>query len=427
MGKKILILVAVCLCVILFVMELSWLEKSMYQEGNLSHVKSVFHQEIQELKDGKYENLTASDFEASIDEVENLYRFQILHPEGYADVSFLEDCTFVIENALSQGENTLGHLWNPDYRMQMMQRKLDEMNEIIDRFFQTEVDKTYLEAHYWADEEYQRVKYNLFQDQISKGLTTKNNLFVLSGNETKEDGFMIQMSSIINDVWFSRGELGDIMPSFNWRAKRYLYLSGERQGEDVVLHLLDGDILLSEMEKRVLEYLNTDAFPLPGTEGIYYEIGEALVLENGKYEGYDGVCFIVRRAYGGVPFICGPWELVHLYDGYDTSEISYARSDTPDTMRDFGGLNGTVEVQEKIPNILSVGEALECLSDYFGYENGTYEVRGVELVYKSSPVPEEDVLKISDILEPKWRIIVYPGGINGEISYYVDVETGEIE
>ena len=427
MGKKILILVAVCLCVILFVMELSWLEKSIHQDGNLSHVKSMFHQEIQELKDGKYENLTASDFESSIDAVEKLYRFQILHPEGYAEVSFLEDCTFVIENALSQKENPLAHLWNPDYRIEMMQRKLDEMNEIIKQFFQGEVDRTYLEGHYISDGEYHRVEYGRFLRMLSDGLITESNLFSLFVNETKNDGVMIQMSSIINDAWFSRGELGDIMPSLIWGAKRYLYLSGERQGEDVVLHLLDGDILLSEMEKRVLEYLNTDAFPLPRTQGIYYEIGEALVLENGKYEGYDGVCFIVRRAYGGVPFICGPWELVHLYDGYDTSEISYARSDTPDTMRDFGGLNGTVEVQEKIPNILSVGEALECLSDYFGYENGTYEVRGVELVYKSSPVPEEDVLKISDILEPKWRIIVYPGGTSGEISYYVDVVTGEIE
>lgn len=427
MGKRILIFVAVCLCVILFVMELSWLEKSMHQEGNLSHVKSVFHQEIQELKDGKYENLTASDFEASIDEVENLYRFQIFHPEGYADVSFLEDCTFVIENALSQKENPLAHLWNPDYRIEMMQRKLDEMNEIIKQFFQGEVDRTYLEGHYISDGEYHRVEYGRFLRMLSDGLITESNLFSLFVNETKNDGVMIQMSSIINDAWFSRGELGDIMPSLIWGAKRYLYLSGECQGEDVVLHLLDGDILLSEMEKRVLEYLNTDAFPLPRTQGIYYEIGEALVLENGKYEGYDGVCFIVRRAYGGVPFTCGPWDLVYLYDGYDTSEISYARSDIPDTMRDFDGLNGTVEVQEKIPNILSVGEALECLSDYFGYKNGTYEVRGVELVYKSCPVPKEDVLKISDILEPKWRIIVYPGGTSGEISYYVDVVTGEIE
>lgn len=422
--KKIIILASVFLCVILFLVELAMIEMDEGEQDNLAQVKSRFQDEIQELKSGKYENLVAADFEVSIEEVENVYRLQILHPKGYANASFLENFTSVIEDELPQEEaNTLEILWNPNYRNQKVQGAVEFVNQVVDDFFQTEVDETTLEVMYWLDEECIRTKYSVFMDWLADGLTTYRDVVSLFGNTISEGGYMIQIDSGLNGAWFSRGELGDIMPLSNDCKGIYSYLEGKRQGMDVVLHLLDGDILLSEMEKRVLEYLNTDAFPLPKTEGIDYEIGAALVLENEKYENYDGICFIVRRVYKGVSFACGVWKT--WYD-CDTSEISYARSDSPDTMRDFYGLNGEVMEMEEVEDILSAGEALECLSNYFGNKNGFYEIRGVELVYKNAPVSSEDIFKISDILEPKWMFTVCAGGSGKELTYFVDAVTGEM-
>ena len=173
----------------------------------------------------------------------------------------------------------------------------------------------------------------------------------------------------------------------------------------------------------VMDYLGSDDFPLPITKGIHYEIGAVLVVENEKYEGYDGVCFIIRRVYKGVPFACGT--LRTLYES-DTSEISYARSNIPDTIRDFHGLNGEVVEMQVVKNVISVGEALKILSERLGNKNGIYEVRGIELVYKNVPISSEEMTKISDILEPKWQFLVCPGGTGTEMIYFIDAITGEM-
>lgn len=417
MGKKILILVSVTLCVILFLMEFSKLENARTGLYDITQVKRSFQDEIRELKDGKYENFVATDFEVSIDEIEQVYHLQILHPKEHVNQSFLEDFTFVIE------ENSLENLGTSNYRNLKLQNSLTEVNQVIDSFFQTGVEKNFLRADYWTEEECITTEYDDFLGRVADGLTTNGNIFSLFGNKTQAGGYMIQISSDISGAWFSRGELGDIMPSMNKCKESYLYLVGQRQVEDAVLHLLDGDIQLSVMEQKVLEYMNTNEFPLPKTNGISYEIGQVLVVENKKCTEYDGVSFIVRREYKGVPFECGPWS---AWYEYDSSEISYARSDVPDTLRDFCGLNGTVEEVQSVRNMLSVGEALQKLSEYFGTSNGIYEIRGIEMVYKNVKVPEASKSKISDILEPKWKFIVCPGGSGKEIIYYVDVETGEI-
>lgn len=417
MGKKILIFTSVILCIALFLMELVRLESAKNVLYDITQVKQTFQDEIKELKDGKYENFVATDFEVSIDEVENVYHLQILHPEGYVYQTFLEDFTFEIE------QGSLVNLGSSNYRNQKLRDSLTKVNQVIDTFFQTEVEKSFLQVDYWTEEECIETEYEDFIERVEDGLTTNGNIYSLYGKDTKEGNYMIQVSSAINGAWFSRGELGNIMPSWNPSEESYLYLSGERQVEDEVLHLIDGEIQLSEMEQRVLEYMNTEEFPLPKTEGISYAIGEVLVVENQKNTEYDGVSFIVRREYKGVPFECGLWSA--WYD-YDTSEIAYARSDVPDTLRGFYGLNGTVEEIQSVQNMLSVGDALQRLSEYFGTSNGIYEIRGVELVYKNIDVPEEEQSKISDILEPKWKFIVCPGGSGNELRYYVDVETGEV-
>lgn len=417
MGKKILIFTSVILCIALFLMELVRLESAKNVLYDITQVKQTFQDEIKELKDGKYENFVATDFEVSIDEVENVYHIQILHPEGYVYQTFLEDFTFEIK------QGALENLGGSNYRNQKLRDSITEVNQVIDTFFQTEVDKSALRVDYWTEKEYTEVEYEEFLGLVEEGLTTNGNVFYMFGNRTQVGGYMIQLGSTINGAWFSRGELGDIMPSMNKCKESYLYLAGQRQAEDTVLHLLDGDIQLSVMEQMVLEYMNTEVFPLPKIDGISYEIGQVLVIENKKYTEYDGVSFIVRREYKGVPFECGPWSA--WYD-YDSSEISYARSVVPDTLRDFDGLNGTVVEVQSVCNMLSVGDALQRLSEYFGASNGIYEIRGVELVYKNIDIPEEDQSKISDILEPKWKFVVCPGGSGKEIIYYIDVETGEI-
>ena len=121
----------------------------------------------------------------------------------------------------------------------------------------------------------------------------------LFGNNTSEGGYMVQIDDGLTNVWFSKYGLKEI--ESNDYNKGYLYLMGERQGEDFEVTLSDKSVKISELENKCLEYLNKD-FILPVPENISYEIGDAYTLKNGDK---DAVCFLIRRVYKGIPFECG--------------------------------------------------------------------------------------------------------------------------
>lgn len=323
-------------------------------------VKSTFQSDIQKLKAGEYKNLRYKSFEASIDEVTEVNNIEILSDNSYKDKSFSKNA--------------------------------EKMNQVIDKFFMEEFDKSYIVA---------------------------DSTF-LFGNNTAEGGYMVQISESLNHAWFSRFGLGDIGP-FEDYEKVYLYISGIRQVEDVELNLQDGSIMLSEMEEKVLEYLNSEAFPLPISENIDFGIGEVRIIENGQY---DGVGFKVRRIYKGIPFEYGSV----AYDdcvGKDYGELDYVVSTYPDTMLTFGRVNGKVVETKSITELITLGTALELVSEGIG-DSSVYDVYGVELVYRNEIISDERKEEVDDILVPKWKIITAKEDGEEYKIYYVDVVTGKI-
>ncbi len=334
-------------------------EKNVEKES-FETVKTTFQSDIQKLKDGEYKNLRYKSFDASIDEVAEVNNIEILSDNTYKDKSFAENS--------------------------------EKMNQVIDKFFMEEFDKSYIVA---------------------------DSTF-LFGNETADGGYMVQISESLNHAWFSRYGLGDIGP-FNDFENVYPYISGIRQVEDVELNLQDGSIMLSEMEEKVLEYLNSDAFPLPVSENIDFAIGEVRILKNGQY---DGVGFKVRRIYKGIPFEYGSVVYDDCVDK-DYGEIDYSVSAYPDTMLTFGRVNGEVVENESLTEMITLGTALGLVSKGID-DSAVYDVYGVELVYRNEIIPDERKEEIDDILVPKWKIITAKENGEEYKIYYVDVVTGKI-
>ncbi len=334
-------------------------ERNVVKES-FETVKSTFQSDIKKLKDGEYKNLRYISFEASIDEVTEVNNIEILSDNSYKDKSFSENA--------------------------------EKMNQVIDKFFMEEFDKSYIVA----DSSF------------------------LFGNKTADGGYMVQISESLNHAWFSRYGLGDIGP-FDDFEKVYPYISGIRQVEDVEINLQDGSIMLSEMEEQVLEYINCDAFPLPVSENIDFAIGEVRIIENGQY---DGVSFKVRRIYKGIPFEYGSVVYDDCVDK-DYGEIDYTDSAYPDTMLTFGRVNGEVVETESITEMITLGTALELLSEGIG-DSAVYDVYGVELVYRNDMIPDERKEEVDDILVPKWKIITAKKDGEEYKIYYVDIVTGKI-
>lgn len=394
-NKKNLVCICVCLCFILIafaiVLRLKSDDETETNKATLEQVKETFQSDIQELKDGKYNNLIYSDFQSSIEDVEGVYNIEVKSDNSYQDRTFLEN--------------------------------FEIMNEIIDKFFMEDFDKSYLVADFYiSDDETIYVEYNDIEKECVDEKYNKPRAEYLFGNDTSNGGYMVQISEAINNVWFSRYELGNIHPS--GYKKVYPYISCIRQNEDVVINLKNGEIKLSEMEESVLNYLN-NSFPMPVSENIKFGIGDVRILDNGDY---DGVCFKVRRIYKGIPFEYGSNYSTDMYNDEldsDGGEIDYAVSMCPDTMLSFGKVNGIVVETDIISDMISLGDALNILSEKIG-ANSVYEVHGVELVYRNCKIPEERENELDDILTPKWKIITINQNDNKYTLFYVDVLTGEI-
>ena len=395
--KKNIIGACFCLCLVICIVAgviiLSENNTQMGKPKSLAQVKAAFQTDIQELKDGKYDNLIYHEFKSSIDNVEAVYNIEIQRDNSYQERTFLEN--------------------------------FEIMNAVIDKFFMENFDKSYIVADFHiSNEEIVYVDYADIEKICTDEKYNMPQSEFLFGNDTSNGGYMVQIDESLTNVWFSKYGLKDIHPSRLTYEKVYPYISCIRQDDNVTVELEDGEIPLAELEEDVLEYLNSN-FPLEYDENIIWGIGDARVINN---DGQNGVCFKVRRIYKGIPFEYGSNYSSGMYIddvASDSGEISYAVSTHPDTMLAFGSINGTVVETNTISEMFSAGDALKLLSEEIG-ENSIYEVRGIELVYRNCEIPETRVDEVSDILVPKWKIITINQNDDKFTLFYVDVVTGEI-
>lgn len=406
MGKKkVVILAGICICVLLVTFSVFLLQPDNGGEENktgendkivtLEQVKEQFAADIAELKNGKYPNLIAKDFNASIEDAESLCKFQILRNQEF--------------------ETTL--------------ENVGTMIEALDKFFGDSLDKAKLFHEVYILDEDGELPADAWGEEISYDAMMK---LLTEGNEKTysfRNGFVYRGEGYahiypsFSNTWFSKRSLGSAMPGDYEHTKEYLYVTGVRQ-EDATIQLQDKSYSLAELEQKVMDYVNGEKFPLPHHEELSYQIGTAHVIT----EEIEYINFVLRRVYKGVPFEYGSESSSDEYideEGHDYTRVNYVEGTSPDTIMGFMDLKGAIEVLEDLAEMIPAREALRLLSEQIG-ENSVYDVYGVELVYRNCQVPEDKRTEIADILEPKWKIITINQNDDKYTLFYVDVVTGEI-
>lgn len=388
--------IAVALVVILIKDDNPTLDNTLENKSSLAKAKENFVGDVQALKDGKYENLKCKEFTANIEGIEGLYNLDIEKNKGYEQRTHLEN--------------------------------IEVIDSAINKFFKEDFDKSFIEVGFnISSEEPISINYTDIKTECVKDEYKDATMGFVFGRNTTEGGYMVQTTASLCNSWFSRYGLKDIGP-FDGDTSRVtsgiFYVSCVRQEEDVELNLQDGKVMLSEMEEKVLKYTNEE-FPLPVSEGIRYGIGQAFVIDN---EEYDGISFKMTRIYKGVPFEYGSGGASGNYIDkfeHDSANIAYASSACVDTLVGFGFPNGIVVEKSEITEVISLGEALDLLSEQIG-SNSVYDVYGVELVYRSCEVPEDRKDEILEILKPVWKVITVNQNDDKYTLFYIDVVTGEI-
>ncbi len=341
---------------------------------------------IQSLMDGKYANLVYNEFTSNIDVSQGLYKLKIERNTEANDRTFLEN-----------------------YQI---------MDEIMNQFYGEDFDKSYITVDFYVDDDVEEVNFN----DIEKVCLDDNyNKVYDAGFIFGDDGkFMVQMTEELTNVWFCRHGFSSVLP--DTCRSIYRYVTCIRPVEDVDVNLKDGTFKLSELEEQVLDYLQYD-FPLPHDEDISFGIAEAMILDN---EAYDGVRFVIRRIYKGIPFEYGSTgasgEYIDDYD-HDTASLVYAESGYIDTLAGFGYIDAEVVEMEQISQIITLEDALGLLSDKIG-DNSVYDVYGVELVYRGAT--DKTDKSADDIYTPRWKVTTINQNDDKYTLFYIDVVTGEI-
>lgn len=402
--KKCIIIASGCICVCLMAALMFLLQPKERTENSeeeadkmvsLEQAQEQFPADIQELKDGKYPNLVSKNFTASIEDAKALYNFQILNNTNYeTTIENVDEMIKAMEKFFGDSFNK-SDLYHNAY-------PLDENGEVL----QDAVDV--------------RFSYDELMTLLKEG---KDEQYWLIGGFGLSGDYYAHTNPGFSNTWFSKKYFGTSLPVDNI-YNECLYVTGMRQ-EDAVVQLLDGEFQLEELEQKVLDYVNGENFPLPIHKEISYDIGKVYIM---TYEEGECINFALRRVYEGVPFEYGSASSSGGYTDkvdHDYTTLSYAESTSPDTIMGFIALQGIIDEKEEITKMLTVGEALSLLSERIG-ENSIYEVHGVELVYRNCEVPEDKIMEISDILEPKWKIITINQNDDKYTLFYVDVVTGEI-
>lgn len=393
--KNILIgagLIVVCIAIIIGIIFIS-----NGQNATTYPVKEAVAFKLNYLEENPYSNLVFDEFDLKIADVDELYNIEISREKTEENKSLKEN--------------------------------LDIMYNIIEKFFGKDMDKSFLTADLYVrgKESLRGIAYkdipSLYEDEVYSNPTGG---IILFGNNTKEGGYMVQIDSHLAGIWFSKFGLGDIYPaSASLQYKMvHNYLSGKRQGDDVEINLKDGKVKLSEMETRVLEYLNNDFF-IKVPENITFTIGNAKTIVNGEYEALS---FVVRRCYKGIPFEYGNSSAMGSFIddiGHDSGEIAYVTSDSPDTLLSLGQIQGTIVETASISKIISVDGAIKILSEKIG-ENSIYTMKGIELIYRRCEMSEERTDGVYETLKPVWKFITINQNDRKYTLFYVDVVTGEI-
>lgn len=120
----------------------------------------------------KYDNLVIHDYKTSLGDIKEVYNLKIMTDKSYLDRTFIEN--------------------------------FKRMDAAIDKFFMEEFDKSYIIADFHIDGKTVEVGYNDIEKTCNSEAYDGEYMSYLFGNNTKQGGYMVQISESMINTWFSR-------------------------------------------------------------------------------------------------------------------------------------------------------------------------------------------------------------------------------
>lgn len=392
-----IILAVVALCTFAVIKLKKGNGNTRIENNSIKVVKEEFQKTIQDLKDGKYNNLVAkTDVKSGIDEIENIY-----------DIRIKKDMTMYNK---TDKEN------------------LQRMMTAIESFYGKDYDYSAMTAGIYNEkDEYVSMPLEEFKSIIEDGSFAGNKYVTLfkDTREIGEKGFT-QLDPGFFTAWFSRGELEETLPMMSCDTQKIYNLTTGKGDVADKIKLQGEETSIEEAIAYVENFLNNE-LPYEKNKEFLYKVAEARVMKNDKQE-FLGFC--VRRTYEGVPFdyIDGLTEGIYNSDfDDDRGEVCIAKAGEIDNFCGLGGVNDSVvKESESIKDIVSLDSALRIISDSIG-DNSVYEIYGVEIVYQlTKETIEDENPNYEQTGVAKWKIMSRNENDDKYTWFYVDIKSGDL-
>lgn len=412
--KRLLVIVAFLLAVTFIVVIINMGSKKGKTDagkGAIQKVEKVLLQiseDVENAKSGKYPNLKVENLNVDVNNVNELYRIDIIPNQQYKEKSY--------EDNLALVQSTVDKFYgkNVDMSGAAVYIVEDENKENETQNSEEQNDEGY--------------EFNDFKRKIEEG-ELKGSEYFLIFKDNREDGGkgFIQIDASLVSIWLSKGELSETSPMYGYETKRVYNLTLSDEGLDDKVKLMDGEITVKDAVLFIEKYLNSE-LPYEKNEEFQYEVAEIRVLDA---NGCDALGFCVRKKYNNIPFdyIDGTTEGIYNSDFWDDrGELCTAKTTEVDNMCGLGGDTYRVEKSGgTINKMCSLDEALKYISESVG-NNSVYDIYGAEIIYQFTPVADKTdsdmVSKYSGRL--KWKIVARNENDDKDTWFYIDIETGKI-
>lgn len=380
---------------------------------SLDELRSVYEQNVEEIKNGKYDNLSADNPVVTITQADSVCNIKETSNDWYKDVDMLE----LVEEELDIIKQLIGEDINMDYV----------------------VDDT---SWYYIDDQYNLhyPTYSETVESIKSGTYTPNDFVAqyctypylayigvtLGGDDLR----YCHVPCDLDYVVFMKGKLYEISDvttddiSAQYDPIAVYYKNG--YGLEDEYELLNGKISIRESIEFVENYFK-NKYPYNFDEKIKQVVYKVEVFDIGN--GIHALEFSIIREFGGLLTDSG-----NTSENVDTELMTYAKDSTRIIMVETDDIDmriGTGNakrmqyVGKPIKKVVSLDSALEKISNSLG-KNSKYKIEEISMIFRRKIV--NDTLYQQEYTGiPCWKIRCTNIADGRETRFYINLKDGKLE
>lgn len=380
---------------------------------SLDELRSVYEENVEEIKNGKYDNLSADNPVVTITQADSVCNIKETSNDWYKDVDMLE----LVEEELGVIKQLIGEDINMDY--------------VVDDTSWYYTDKRYNMHYPTYKETVESIKAGTYTpNEVVASYCTYPYLAYTSNMSMSEDHRYCHVPCDLDYVVFIKGKFNKLLFDAGVEVENDLKIVGEYykngEGLEKEYELLNGKISIKEAIDFVENFFE-NKYPYNINKDVKQKVYKVRVyeLENGIY----ALQFLLVREFNGLltdwSDNSGSVDNEVLTYGTDSARAVMVEINDIDMREGSGNAKRMEYVGKPITKVVSLDSALEKISNSLG-KNSKYKIEEISMIFRRKIV--NDTLYQQEYTGiPCWKIRCTNIADGRETRFYINLKDGKLE